>query len=137
MLMYEPFQIELAKIRLENAKKCLITAESNLNIGDHKAAANRAYYSIFNSMRAVLALDNYDSKKHSGIIAEFRKQYIKNGKFENELSEIISRLFDVRTEADYNDFYLISKQEVEEHIANARKFVNEVELYFGKIHLDI
>jgi hypothetical protein len=37
-----------------------------------ETAANRSYYCIFNAMRAVLSLDRFDSKKHSGIIDAFR-----------------------------------------------------------------
>lgn len=116
--------IGLSKVRLENAKQCLCTSRVNLEINDYKASANRSYYAIFHSMRAVLALDNYDSKKHSGVIAEFRRKYIKTGILPCELSHIISRLFQIRTESDYNDFYLISKTETKEQLESAEKFVN-------------
>ncbi len=79
----------LAKLRLDNANERLSFIPAILEIGDYKTAVNRAYYAIFYAMRAVLALDGFDSKKHSGIIAEFRKQYIKTGIFENDMSDII------------------------------------------------
>lgn len=47
-------------------------------MGELKTANNRAYYSIFHAMRAILALDEVDFKKHSGVIAYFRENYIKN-----------------------------------------------------------
>lgn len=53
-------------------------ADEILKIGDYKTVANRSYYAVFSAMRAVLALDSFDSKKHSGIIAEFRRRYLKN-----------------------------------------------------------
>lgn len=84
---------ELAFIRLSSAKECLATAKSNLQNGFVKSAANRAYYAVFHSMRAVLALDEFDSKKHSGVISEFRKEYIKTKKFDAEYSVIITELF--------------------------------------------
>ena len=49
--------------------------------------ANRSYYAVFAAMRAVLALQGFDSKKHSGIIAEFRREYIKSGLLPKELSQ--------------------------------------------------
>lgn len=61
----------LAAYRLEQAEQCLKTAEVVLQIGDYKAAANRSYYSIFHSMRAVLATRGLDARKHSGIISIF------------------------------------------------------------------
>lgn len=44
---------------------------------DYKGAANRSYYAIFHTMRSVLALDQIDFSKHSGVSAYFRKEYIK------------------------------------------------------------
>jgi uncharacterized protein (UPF0332 family) len=131
--MYDREILDLARIRLENAKQCLITASSNFNNGDFKASANRAYYSIFHAMRSVLALDKFDSKKHSGVISEFRRKYIKTKVFTEELSEIISSLFLIRTESDYNDFYLISREEVKEQIVYADKFVLQIEKYILKM----
>ena len=72
---------------------------------NYKSAANRSYYAVFHAMRAVLAFDEIDMKHHSGIISEFRRRYIKTGIFETRMSEIISVLFDVRTDSDYDDFF--------------------------------
>ena len=77
-------------------------------------------------MRAVLAFDEIDMKHHSGIISEFRRLYIKTGVFETKLSEIISLLFDIRTESDYDDFFVISKEEVVEQIENAAYFLTVI-----------
>ena len=90
--------------------------------------ANRSYYAVFAAIRAVLALQGFDSKKHSGIIAEFRREYIKSGLLPKELS-IIEALVEIRQGSDYDDFYLISKEEVEEQLHNAEQFVRIVETY--------
>lgn len=37
---------------------------------NYRVANNRAYYAMFHFMRAVLVFDNFDSSKHSGVIAE-------------------------------------------------------------------
>ncbi len=116
----------LAKLRLDNANERLSFIPAILEIGDYKTAVNRAYYAIFYAMRAVLALDGFDSKKHSGIIAEFRKQYIKTGIFENDMSDIISDLFEVRSSSDYDDFYIISKSKVIEQYNKAEYFVKKL-----------
>lgn len=121
----------LAKLRLDNANERLSFIPAILEIGDYKTAVNRAYYSIFYAMRAVLALDGFDSKKHSGIIAEFRKQYIKTGIFENEMSDIISDLFEVRSSSDYDDFYIISKSKVIEQYNKAEYFVKKINEYLS------
>lgn len=129
-MQYEEKQA-LSHARLAHAEECLAAAENLLISGNYKSAANRSYYTVFHSMRAVLAYDEIDMKKHSGVIAEFRRMYIKNGVFARELSDIISTLFDVRTESDYDDFYVISKEEVTEQVANARFFFDQICQYLA------
>lgn len=82
-------------------------------------------------MRAVLAFDEIDMKHHSGVISEFRRLYIKTGVFDTRLSHIISVLFDIRTDSDYDDFFVVSKQEVDEQIENAEFFLNTVNCYLA------
>ena len=122
---------DLVLYRIETAKSDLKSAEVLLNAGEYRGANNRAYYAIFYAMRAVLALDGFDSKKHSGIIAEFRKRYVKTGIFETEMSDIISDLFEVRASSDYDDFYVISKSKVVEQYQKAEFFVKRVNEYLN------
>ncbi len=119
----------LSNARFEHANECLDAAKSLLTSSNYKSAANRSYYAIFHAMRAVLAFDGIDMKHHSGIISEFRKLYIKTEIFDSKLSQIISVLFDIRTDSDYDDFFVISKSEVEEQIENAEYFLKEIEQF--------
>ncbi len=54
---------ELAKYRLEQSKENLEEAEALFNINKFKGANNRAYYSIFHAIKAILALEQTDFKK--------------------------------------------------------------------------
>ena len=78
---------------------------------------------------AVLAFDEIDMKRHSGVISEFRRRYIKTEIFETRMSEIISVLFDVRTDSGYDDFFVISKADTAVQIENAEYFVSSVRAY--------
>ena len=73
MREFKQESIDLSKYRLDRAREDLATATRNYNAGDYRAANNRAYYAIFHALRSVLALDCFGSKKHSGIISEFRR----------------------------------------------------------------
>ena len=119
----------LSNARLEHAEESLSAAENLLQSGNYKSAAHRSYYAVFHAMRAVLAYDEIDMKRHSGVIAEFRRLYIKTGVFENELSTIVSVLFDIRTDSDYDDFFVIAKEDVVEQVANAKYFLERVKAY--------
>lgn len=117
---------ELSKYRLNEAAVCISSAKALTEIGDYKGGANRAYYAIFHCIRSILALDEKDFAKHSGVSAYFRKEYIKTGLFDVEYSDIIKEAFDIRSDSDYDDFYVISKLDVEEQIRNAEKFYDAV-----------
>ena len=80
---------------------------------------------VFHAMRAVLAYDEIDMKKHSGVIAEFRRLYVKTGVFDGDMSKTISVLFDVRTESDYDDFFIISKEDVIQQAESAQHFLSK------------
>lgn len=49
------------------------------------------------------------------------------------MSEIISVLFDVRTDSDYDDFFVISKADTTAQIENAAYFVSSVQAYLKNL----
>jgi uncharacterized protein (UPF0332 family) len=120
---------DLAAFCLHQARVCL---QSALVAVDFQTAANRSYYCIFHAMRSVQALDRFDSRKHSGVIDNFRKNYIKTEIFPKEFSNIIGDAFEVRLESDYEDFYIVSKDEVTAQVENAKTFLEAVEKYVGE-----
>ena len=126
--------IELSKLRLEKATECLEDAEMLLNAESYKSSANRCYYAVFHAMRAVLVLDGYDSKKHSGIISEFRKKYIKTDIFDKSLSVIIGNQFIIRSKSDYDDFYVISKKETVSQYEDAKTAVAMISDYLYSVY---
>ena len=67
----EQGQIDLCRYRLEKAESYLNDANVTLSLGMYDTAANRSYYSIFHTVRALLALDGKDFRKHSGVISCF------------------------------------------------------------------
>ena len=126
------YKNDLSMHRLEKAKECLVGAKMLFENNQYFGAANRSYYSVFHSMRSVLALNGVDFKKHSAVIAYFRSNYIKAQKIETRLSDIIEDVFELRTQSDYNDFFIVSKEEVKKQIENAEYFVTQVEAFLEK-----
>ena len=123
---------DLSKYRLEQAKECLVAAEATVDLSV-KTSVNRSYYCIFHAMRAILALDGFDSKKHTGIISAFRQMYIKSGKIAAHFSDIIGDAFEVRNDGDYEDFHVVDKTEALQQIENARSFLEAVEKYISDL----
>lgn len=123
----------LSNVRLANARDCLKSAKTLLAAESYKGAANRSYYAVFHAMRAVLAMDEIDMKHHSGIISEFRRRYIKTGTLDTKLSDIITAAYDLRTDSDYNDFYVVSKRDVSEQVESAEYFLDAIQSYLETV----
>ena len=131
--MYSQEIIDLALYRLEKAKNDLNDAKKTLELEMYDTAANRSYYAIFHAARAVLALDGQDYKRHSGVISNFQKDYIKTEIFDKQMSNIIKNAFDMRTESDYEDFYIIPKEDVKIQVEEAEIFIANIETYLKNI----
>ena len=76
-------------------------------------------YCVFHAIRSVLALDRFDSKKHSGVIAKFTENYIKTGILPDEVSDAIKETFEVRQDSDYGDMYEVTEEETAMQIQHA------------------
>ena len=76
---------ELSKYRFETCLEDLEDAKIMFDNGRYNNSLNRAYYSIFHTIRSVCALDGFDSSKHSGVIAYFNQNYVKTEIFPKEM----------------------------------------------------
>ena len=128
--------IELAKYRIEKDEKELKAAKYLYEKDIIKSSLSSSYYSILHSARALLVFKKLDSKKHSGVIVLFNKEYIKTGLINEKAKDMLSKAFYVRIESDYKDFYVASKEEAQEQIDNAEFFLNEI-LNFIRQHYNV
>jgi len=127
-------RIDLAKYRLERAKEDLRGAIENLNKRELKFSANRAYYSIYHSIRTILALEQKDFKKHSAVISYFNLHYIKTGVFPSNLFKLISDASLVRNASDYDDFYIASFDKTNEQVESAKLIFGLVEKHINNLN---
>lgn len=125
----EGSMIDLSKYRFQSAKEDLETAQLLMNDGRFKASVNRSYYAIFHGLRSVTALAEFDSSKHSGVIAFFNRTYVKEGIFNKSISKLIDTAYRLREKADYQDFIIISKEQALEQIEKAEKVLGMIEPY--------
>lgn len=127
--MSENKRLHLSRYRLEKAKEDLRAAEELYKIGLYKQSMNRSYYAIFHAIRALLALDEVDFKKHAGVIGYFQQHYVKPGIFAKEYSTILINASMKRNQSDYNDFFTATQVETQEQFENAKYFIAVVEEY--------
>ena len=126
---------DLSKYRFNCSMEALEDAKIMYDAERYKNTLNRAYYAIFYAIRAVNALDGFDSSKHSGVIAHFNQNYVKNGIFPREASKQIKLASEKRENADYLDFYIASREEAEAQIKRAEEFIVWVYDYLKENHV--
>lgn len=120
---------DLSAYRFEKALSNIDIAKSLYTSGSYEVALNRAYYSAFDAMRAVNALDGFDSSKHSGVIAHFNQEYVKTKIFPTSTSSVIRKASMLREKSDYEDFYEADGDETADTIAKVEIFLKDVESY--------
>ena len=120
---------ELMVYRMAGAREKLNSSKLLLDNGNYKDSIGRSYYAMFSAVRAILALDGIDYSKHAGVIAYFQKEYVKTGKFDKLYSKYLSQAFQIRNQADYEDFYIVSQKDAMEQYKKADEFVKAVEAY--------
>lgn len=104
---------ELAKHRLEQAKENLEEAEILYNVKKYKGANNRAYYSIFHSIKAVLALEPIDFKRHKDVVGYFNKNYVYPEIFPRKTGSKIADASSVREDSVKATHTFLSNEEIE------------------------
>ena len=124
--------IEFAKYRLERAKEEYETAQLLYKENKLLAANNRAYYSIFYSIRAVLAMEKIDFKKNKDVLAYFNKNYVKTEIFPRQIGRRIVLASKIREDSDYDDEYEPSSEATYSQIETSRELIELVEKYLKK-----
>jgi uncharacterized protein (UPF0332 family) len=119
----------LAQYRLDSAEERLKAARLLLEKKMYADAASRSYYAVFQAARAALATKGLDSRKHSGIIGLFNQQFVKTGVLPKDYGKILKSSKDLRQASDYDDFYMISREEALAAVENATRFIRGIKLF--------
>lgn len=65
-------------------------------------------------------------------MAYFNQHYVATNKFAREIGKRIGRLKTMREDCDYDDFYVIERDEVLEQLRTADMVINAVKQYLNK-----
>lgn len=112
------------------AEDSLENARYNINGGFYGAAANRAYYSCYYCLSALLYIKGLYSKTHTGTHAKFSESFIKTKILPTEIAGSIALLFNARQKADYDLDCDIAKEDAELLLKKAEEIFNRCSSYF-------
>lgn len=113
------YRLTLAQETLANAKMCL---ENHF----YRDCINRSYYTSFYAIKAILAIDNIDFKRHKDVVAYFNKTYVASDVFPRELGKRLGRIKMMREESDYSDFFIASEEDAIKQYETAEYIVESV-----------
>lgn len=119
----------LLKYRIQQANETFHESEILFNQSAYRGTINRAYYSMFYSVLALLATKKLGTSKHSGVIGLFDREFVKTGILPRELSRALRLAFDRRQTHDYGELVEIDEQVAQETLNDAKAFISSVESY--------
>lgn len=123
--------IELSKYRYSLAKQTYNNAKMCYDNGFYRDCINRSYYAVFYAIRAVLALESIDFKRHKDVVAYFNKEFVAQGKFPGEMGRRLARLKMKREESDYSDFFIASADEAQKQIQSVEYILPLIKEYLA------
>jgi len=95
----------IANDLMAKAMQAIASARVLHDVGDADGACNRAYYAMFDSVRAVLAAtapDTPATKTHKGIHVLFHDRLVRTGQVPEMIGRFLKRAETVRYAADYS-----------------------------------
>lgn len=118
----------LIQYRLDQAREVLKDAHALYDIERTPISViNRAYYSMFYAVLALMVSIDKDTSKHQGVLSLFDKYFIKQNVFPKEMSKLIHDAFESRQEGDYRESAKIDRETALEILQSADTFFAMVE----------
>jgi uncharacterized protein (UPF0332 family) len=117
----------LARVRIARARATLDDADALIEGKRWNGALNRLYYAVFYAARALLATQNLDSSRHSGVISLFQQHFVRTGRVPQETARALPRLFEKRQTTDYGDYSEATRDEVASLRVQAEGFLHACE----------
>jgi uncharacterized protein (UPF0332 family) len=114
---------------LDRSGRSIDAAKLLLEEGYRDFAASRAYYAMFYAVEALLLSKGLSFSKHSGVIAEFGKKFIKTGIFDSRHHRSLIDAFNTRNAGDYGAADSVSDERANQTITDAADLLAEVKRY--------
>ncbi|MBI2336213.1 MAG: HEPN domain-containing protein [Deltaproteobacteria bacterium] len=111
---------------IDKANRSLIAAEMHFEKGDYDFCASRSYYAMFYAAEGILLEKGKTYSKHSGVLSGFYHHFIATKIFPQRLHEAFHHAFDDRQDADYAFLDPFPKEEAQNLLKEAKKFVEAI-----------
>lgn len=124
----------LVTVRFERAKELYSEAKELVKMDCYKSANNRVFYAIEKCIKALLATKQIDVETHNGAVSQFNLLFIhqENAIFTKNDYQKIAKADRIRNASDYDDFYIVNKEETKDLIEFVKDFLERTEKYLAE-----
>lgn len=112
---------------LQRAEESIQAAKELLSQGYYDFVASRAYYSAFYAATALLLSEEMAFSKHSGVIANIHRAFVRTGRLDKQYGKDLNWLFELRGIGDYGTLMHVSQQDAEKAIQVAEAFLHVIQ----------
>jgi uncharacterized protein (UPF0332 family) len=117
----------VVQYRLEKARKTFSELTLLTDNALWYTAANRLYYASFYAVGALLLQNGIEAKTHSGTINQFGLHFVKTRIFSQQEGGLFQDLFELRQEGDFEDWVVLSEEDVMPLIDPVKNFIDKIE----------
>jgi uncharacterized protein (UPF0332 family) len=110
---------------MELADEALADARAAKDRGSGRNCLNRAYYAAFYAASALLTARDLHSSKHHGVLSLFDREFVLKDLMSREHGRALHRLFELRSDADYEIFGDFSSDEIDWAVVAAAALLSD------------
>jgi hypothetical protein len=127
--MMEENKRENIREEIERATEARKAAELLFSNDFIKDAVSKLYYFLLYGIRALLLTKGLEPKSHEGALRLFGLHFVKQGLFISQDSHVFSKLMKFREEADYNPYYVFTKEDFNDLAREADDLFLKIKAY--------
>lgn len=117
---------DLIRYRIEQAQNAIADAEYAALGQRWTMAANRLYYAVFYAASALLLSEEISFHTHKGLINQFGYYFVKAGRVTFEEGALVSQLFGLRHETDYEAYLAPTQEQIEDYLPKTRALIDKL-----------
>lgn len=125
---------EYIRFKLVQARDAYEEAQGLLADGaDLGYVMNSLYYVFYYPVLALLRTRDIPATMQSISIALFEKEFVETGLFEKRFSRSLRRAFDLKPKCSSGELKMITREEIEVLLSEAREFLDSVDMKTGNV----
>lgn len=122
----EEERIKAVLAYLARAEEALTAATGLLDGKFYRDSVSRSYYAMFYAATAALLIVGQKASSHAALVAQFGEHLVKAGHIRREFGRMLNSAMDLRGDADYDVYEIITEDQASKNLRDAQRFVGAV-----------